>query len=518
MVTARYSGTCPCLPSKRESEIVYSIDRRVATGTRPLVTALRFWCLPQPSKMKTKITAAPKNVGAMKVVDRCLIQRSGRGAISGDPPISVSTLLKALPAMCSMTARWGIAALVLLGMTMQVSHCIAAETLTVVSDFEGASVSEVQIDEATRSVSFMPGGDPERGWPCWWYFRVDGIQPDETITLRLHGSTATVGKQKPLSASWAMPARATYSIDGETWLHTDKGHRDGQWMTYTLTPDAASVYVAWGPPYTPTMAESFVRALAAKSQHAEATELCRSREDRSVPMLYVREGNLETKKRFGVWVQARQHAWESGSSWVAQGFGEWLVSDDANATWLRQHGEIFLIPIMDVDNTATGNGGKNAVPHDHNRDWSPQPHWNEIMAAQRKIGDLVGEGRMDVFLDLHNPGPGDASFFYVLPRDMLSEPMLSLRDRFIDLAYARISKMKPLIPMSNKPKVTGASYHPLWRQISSNWVSMNGNPHTVSLCLETVWNSENSTTVGYRAVGANLAAAVQDYLAERPAK
>ncbi|WP_345326183.1 M14-type cytosolic carboxypeptidase [Novipirellula rosea] len=468
--------------------------------------------------MKTRILTAPKKVGAIRVGDRCLIQRSDRRSLSDDPSVIVPALLNASLANCLLMTRWIIAALVIIGMTMQASHCIAVEPLTVVSDFEGASVGDIEIDQAARSINFMPGGDPERGWPCWWYFRIDGIQPDETITLRLHGSTATVGKQKPLSASWAMPARATHSIDGETWLHTDKGQRDGQRMIYTLKPDAASVYVAWGPPYTPITANAFVRLIAEKSPHAEAAELCRSREGRGVPMLYVREGELETQKRFGVWVQARQHAWESGSSWVAQGFGEWLISDDANATWLRQHAEIFLIPIMDVDNTATGNGGKNAVPHDHNRDWSPQPHWNEIMAAQRKIGDLVGEGRMDVFLDLHNPGPGDASFFYVLPRDMLSEPMLSLRDRFIDLAYARISKMKPLIPMSNKPKVTGANYHPLWRQISSNWVSMNGNPHTVSLCLETVWNSPNSTTEGYRAVGANLAAAVQEYLAERPAK
>ena len=78
------------------------------------------------------------------------------------------------------------------------------------------------------------------------------------------------------------------------------------------------------------------------------------------------------------------------------------------------------------------------------------------------------------------------------------------------------AKIKPLIPMSNKPKEIGANYHPLWRQISANSVSMNGNPHTVSLCLETIWNSPHSTTEGYRAVGANLAAAVREYLAERP--
>ena len=61
-------------------------------------------------------------------------------------------------------------------------------------------------------------------------------------------------------------------------------------------------------------------------------------------------------------------------------------------------------------------------------------------------------------------------------------------------------------------------YHPFWRQISANWVSMNGNPHTVSLCLETIWNYKNSNTESYRAVGTNLAAAVREYLAERPAK
>jgi len=158
----------------------------------------------------------------------------------------------------------------------------AADSLTVEADFEGASVCVLEIDEATRSgcekigtgtsqlleilakhrrpcgaspifsqprsVSFMPGGDPVRGWPCWWYFRVGGITPGETITLRLRGSTAAVAKQKPLSAVWAMPDHAAYSIDGETWLHTEKGQRQDEWMLYTLKPDAASVFVAWGPP------------------------------------------------------------------------------------------------------------------------------------------------------------------------------------------------------------------------------------------------------------------------------
>ncbi|PAY19408.1 zinc carboxypeptidase [Rhodopirellula sp. SM50] len=396
------------------------------------------------------------------------------------------------------------------------SHrCRAHEPLVVVADFEGASVRDVEIDERERSVSFTPGGDPERGWPCWWYFRIDGIAVDEEITLRLRGSNAAIEEQKPLAASWAMPAQATYSIDGETWQHTAPGERQGEWMIYKIKPNAASLYVAWGPPYTPKTAEKFVRGVGERSSHATATVLCRSRAGRPVPMLHVREGQRESQDRFGVWVQARQHAWESGSSWVAQGFAEWIIGDDPNAAWLRQHADVFVIPIMDVDNTATGNGGKNALPHDHNRDWSPKPHWNETRAALRMVTDLIAEDRMDVFLDLHNPAPGDPSFFYILPRELIDEPMISLRDQFIDLAYAKISQIKPMIPMSRQPKVTGSSYHPLWRQISANWVSMNGNADTVSLCLETIWNSPKSTTTGYRAVGASLASAVQEYLAER---
>ncbi len=392
----------------------------------------------------------------------------------------------------------------------------AQEPIRVASDFEGASVRVMEIDQESRSISFMPGGDPERGWPCWWYFRVEGVTPGEIITLRLHGSIAAIGKQKPLASSWAMPKYATYSTDGKSWQHSEPGRRENEWMIYQIKADTKAVTVAWGPPYTPATAAAFVREMGEESPHATATELCQSRQGRSVPMLHIKEGDRTDQQRFGVWVQARQHAWESGSSWVAQGFAKWVLSDDEQATWLRQHAEIFIVPVMDIDNTATGNGGKNAVPHDHNRDWSDKPHWNEVRAAQQKVTEFVEEGRMDVFLDLHNPAPGDPSFFYVLPRELLQEPMLSLRDQFIDLAYSRISKIKPLIPMSNQPKVTGSSYHPLWKQISTNWVSMHGNPHTVSLCLETIWNSKNSTATGYQAVGASLAAAVQDYLSQRP--
>ena len=395
-----------------------------------------------------------------------------------------------------------------------------AAELRVSTDFEGGSAMVESVDPAARVIRFMPGGDPRRGWPCWWYLRVDGVGKDERVTLDLAGSdrpTRNNGQDtgKPLAASWAMPARATFSTDGKTWRHTAPGKREGTRILYEITGSGGPLWVAWGPPFTPRDTDALLAEAEKLLPAAKSFELARTRGDRPVRGLRVSEATAP--KPPGIWIQARQHAWESGSCWVARGLTEWLVSDDADAKWLRGHAEVLVVPIMDVDNAATGNGGKEAAPRDHNRDWDDNPVYPEVAAAQQRLRTLAKEDRLAVFLDLHNPGPGDPTFFFVLEPQFLKEPMIAQCQRFIELAYGRISKIKPLIPMSNRPKTTGPSYHPLWRNMSASWVCLNGNPDSVSLCLETIWNYENSTTTGYGAVGRQLGLAVADFLRTRPA-
>ncbi len=398
----------------------------------------------------------------------------------------------------------------------------STQALTVDSDFEGASVRVIQVDAAQQKIIFMPGGDPRRGWPCWWCFRVDGLDPSKPLLLEVRASDLPMPQAnglpsgKPLSSEWCMPQRASISTDGAAWRHTDLGTRPpgGEGIIYTIPNPGASLLVAWGPPYTPAKAAQVAKEIAGSSSAAEELELCKSREGRSVPLLRICEGDRVEARRFGIWVQARQHAWESGASWVWQGFAEWLMGPDSEASWLRQNAEVFMVPIMDVDNTATGNGGKEALPRDHNRDWAEKPNWNEVAAAQTHIRELVREGRMDLFLDLHNPAPGDKkAFFYALPPELVKEPGLTHRTRFISLVKTHVGEV---FPMMDTPKYDGPKYHPLWRQMSGTWVTMNGNPQTVAVCLETPWNIEQSTITGYKAVGARLAQSVAKYLSTRP--
>ena len=70
---------------------------------------------------------------------------------------------------------------------------------------------------------------------------------------------------------------------------------------------------------------------------------------------------------------------------MGRGFIAWAASDDPAAAELRKIATIHFIPIMDIDNVAIGAGGKDAIPRDHNRDWSDEPAYPEVAAAQAKI-------------------------------------------------------------------------------------------------------------------------------------
>jgi hypothetical protein len=379
---------------------------------------------------------------------------------------------------------------------------VARAELRVDVGFPGGSGQVQQIDQDARLIRLSPTAHKDRGWVCWWYVKVTGITPGETLTL-------DVG-----DAPWATPDRAAFSTDNTTWQQTASGRREGKRIVYQQKIDAAEAWFAWGPPLVPADAQQLVAWAAEQCEHAEAFQLCRTREDRPVPALRIREPGVKDEERRGIWIQARQHAWESGSSWVCRGMIEWLVSDDPRAQSLRRQSLITVVPIMDIDNVAIGAGGKNQVPQDHNRDWTDQPHWRSVTAAMAQIKQQDQASRFDLFIDLHNPGADSKNpFYFVTPRELLSDVGRRNLDRFLAASQADITG-----PLAYKGEVreSGANYDPNWKNISKNWVSFNTRDHVVAVTLETAWNTPSSTTEGYRTVGRQLGMAVERYFRTTP--
>ena len=376
--------------------------------------------------------------------------------------------------------------------------------LEVVTDFVGGSGVVSAIDQEARVVRVDPTLHEGKGWRCWWYFELRGMEAGKPVTIDLG------------EAPWATPDRAAIRVEGqEKWGQTEPGVREGKRIRYRVAlpkgAEGKTVRMAWGPPFVPADAAALVERAAKRSKAAGAFELCKTREGRATPAIRITGSKGDARDRPFVWVQARQHAWESGSSWVAKGFLEWLVSDDERAVALRERAEICVVPIMDIDNVYRGAGGKNQEPQDHNRDWSEAPHWNAVAAAQARLRQATAEERMALFVDLHNPGANSKfPFFYVSPESELSGPGKVRFDAFHAAAKEEITGPLRFI---GQMTVSGPKYDPKnWRKISMNWVVANCGEEVVATTLETSWNTPASTSEGYETVGRQLGLAVEKFL------
>jgi len=368
--------------------------------------------------------------------------------------------------------------------------------LKVVTDFPGGSAKVESIDPSGKALRIAPTPHPGKGWACWWNFKLEGITPGTEISLTVSGSGFTI------------PDRAMFSLDGKTWVHTAPGVKTKGGVTYTHKVEGDACRFAWGPPFGLDDARELLASAAKSCPEAQVFELCKSREGKSVPAIRICGTDKPTR---GLWVNARQHAWEAGGTWVCRGLIEWLVSDAPEAVALRKTTEVFVVPIMDVDNVERGAGGKNQTPQDHNRDWTAEPHWFEVRAAQAIIKTMVAAGRFDMFLDLHNPGPGDRSpFFFVAPATILSDAGKKNLEAFIKIARQEIVGPLALDP---RPKESGPNYDKNWKAISKNWATEIGGGTPVCVTLETAWNNPKSTPDNYRRVGRELALTAAKYLA-----
>jgi hypothetical protein len=382
--------------------------------------------------------------------------------------------------------------------------------LRVRTDFEGGNAEVVELDQATKTLRIMPALHEGRGWPCWWSLKLEGLTTGEAFTLEVQAQTKPYRGETVLAAEWCQPKCAWISLDGETWqpstpgtLSTDKV------MSYTIPAGAAKMSLAWGPPFVPADADKLLTDIAAKLPEAKRFELAKTRGGR--PVQGIRIGNENAAHQ--VWVGSRQHAWEAGGSQVGSGFIQWYASDEAKA--LRANTCLHFIPIMDVDNAAIGAGGKEAVPRDHNRDWAAEPVYPEVAAAQRMIRDIYTKHGLDVFIDLHNPAPRDPVFFF---GPFAFERMTGVQQRnyqrWIDIAAASIVE-----PLKVDPKYHLANFVTTEEErgrMSSGWVKANTDDATISVTLETCWNSPLMSVEGYGKIGAGLGRALTTYLSENP--
>ncbi len=275
--------------------------------------------------------------------------------------------------------------------------------LIVRSDFDNGNAILRYIDQVGRIVII----EPKQINDCtniWWHFTLEGIEPGEAIIIDTNHS--------PIAGD----CQPVYSYDGVHWSRFSS-----QKPPYTQIFTQSKVEIARNIPYPYSRVISLSND-PASNKICHIFSLCKSESDLDVWAFRITDPEINDEDKKILWVQARSHAFESHSSWVAEGFLRWVCGDSEPAAQLRKTFQIFVIPVLDVDNVYRGGAGKSQwnsrhQPADLNRDWGKAPLWNVTQCITQKLRTLNASHEFLGFLDLHSPWFYQGPEFYINKMD-----------------------------------------------------------------------------------------------------
>jgi murein tripeptide amidase MpaA len=288
----------------------------------------------------------------------------------------------------------------------------AIAAITIGTSFEGGSLGKVEHLAATHLRCAVQGQADQNNrnrQANWYYFRLGNL-PRREIQIDL---VDLVGEYNFVPGSHAVTknTRPVYSYDGATWARFEDS--EIAWdekevkLTLRFKPARTSMWIAHGVPYT---GRDLERLLAGHSPWLSRETIGKSVHGREIPLLTITDTAAPDAGKRVVWLMARQHAWEAGTSWIAEGAVRFLVSDDPDAARIRRANIFKVMPIFDVDGVAEGAVRFNANGFDNNRNWDTidAKLMPEIAAVRQAILGWMDAGhRIDLFLAMHNTESSD---------------------------------------------------------------------------------------------------------------
>lgn len=284
--------------------------------------------------------------------------------------------------------------------------------VTVDARFESGSIGTVVFDGAGRVRCEVKGEVDQDGrnrQPSWFYFRLDGVRGRDLV-IELTGFHGEYNYRRH-DGSGHRHMRPVYSYDNRNWLPFESA----EWLPAAsglrvkLKARRKSVWIARQPPYTTRDLNRLLAALRG-NRYLQQQIVGRSAEQRPVVLLTITDPGDGLGGKSVIWLMARQHAWEAGTSWVIEGLLRFLLSQEAEAAAIRRTCVFKIFAMADPDGVYRGGVRFNKYGYDLNRNWDVRDpvRMPEIHCQWRAIQDwMESAGRVDLFLTLHNTESAD---------------------------------------------------------------------------------------------------------------
>ncbi|MCX6954574.1 MAG: M14-type cytosolic carboxypeptidase [Verrucomicrobia bacterium] len=337
--------------------------------------------------------------------------------------------------------------------------------------FESASLGKIEKLSETEFRLHVKGQQDARGrnrQATWFLFRLDDVAGRE-LTLHL---TSFKGEynDKPANAPAGAWYRPVFSENGETWQH----FTDAKWevekdeLTLIVRPHGNTVWVSHVPPYPYARALGMIAELG-RLPHVRAEVIGRSVLGRDLHLVTVTNPTKPDAGKTVIWMQARQHAWETGTSFLLEGALRFVASDEPAARKLRDENVFLFVPLINPDSVVRGEVRFNANGFDPNRQWDEvdlrDKRWlernPEIWYVKKALLAQHARQPIALALNLHNT---EMNEYMETMAD--TEPTLSRMQRFFDLAVAQTTfdPSRPKLTLYLSTSGPANSTNCLWRE------------------------------------------------------
>ena len=195
------------------------------------------------------------------------------------------------------------------------------------------------------------------------------------------------------------------SGNGRDWKPVPTESLPENRVRLTVDMPGPRLYVARLEPYRVSDLDRLLESVR-KSPRARIAPIGRTAGGRGLEIVRIGDGRAP----YRVFLRARAHPWESGSSWVAHGLIQRLLEDDADAKAFLGQYTVYILPMANKDGVARGMTRFNVMGKDLNRNWDKpaDPHLApENAALERWLEGMIAEGRRPhLAVELHNDGRG----------------------------------------------------------------------------------------------------------------
>lgn len=320
--------------------------------------------------------------------------------------------------------------------------------------FESGSIADINKLGENEFRLHLDGQQDARGrnrQATWYYFRMEQVAGRE-LTLRFTDFIGEYNDVPSTRAPVGSSYRPWFSEDNEHWQQFSELRWDAakDEATVTLRPQADTVWVAHVPPYPNTRLLQLL-ADVERSPAARVEVIGQSVLGRPLHLVTVTNLDRPDAGKKVVWLMARQHPWESGTSFIMEGALRFIVSDDPAAQKLRDQNIFKFMPMMNPDGVARGDVRFNVNGYDTNRQWDlvdlRDKQWlrkmPEIWYVKTAVLAQQARQRIDVMINLHTDESNEYAETLVD-----AEPEAGMLDRL----YAALAAQTTFDP--SRPKIT----------------------------------------------------------------